>query len=361
MAKRSSEVVEVGRNIPTVGLDEALSQAEALFTSFREHPKECPPMLWIGPPGCGKTEGWQALAKKLELSIQTRHLSHVHPLDIGAVGLDPAKREMYFAEPPLVAEMNEKPAPRLLFLDEIDRTAPIVQSATLQLMTERKLNGFEMPDTFVVAAANAWHCQYTFELDSAMASRLLIWNIEPSVGSWLSWAASHEVDSRIMLAITSNPAILYEKELGQDAIKRADPRAWTKLSRALASGFDPHQASAFVGQVAADKFLQFAAFACEHAESIDEVLKGKLLDLEKFEGQEGKVAALGVYLCAAGRVRKEAPAAKILLNARKQLGAEKCYLVGQVISTIIPPWQLKAAQPEIVKLHTELLAAVGAA
>jgi MoxR-like ATPase len=160
---------------------------------------ECPPILFIGPVGCGKTETILQVAKsvtpfgtkKKGLVPLVRHLSQVHPLDMGGVGLDNTKREMYYAEPPLFNEWkdntDEGVKHSVTFLDEIDRAQPIAQSSMLQYLLSREINGYKCKNNYAIAAANGWHAQYTYELDKAAASRFVIMHVEPRKDDWMKW------------------------------------------------------------------------------------------------------------------------------------------------------------------------------
>ena len=76
-------------------------------------PSKCPAMIAIGAVGIGKTESVYSLFNNLKKqgvvnSLSVRHLSQVHPLDTGGVGIDPETRTMYFAKPPLVDDVMVK-------------------------------------------------------------------------------------------------------------------------------------------------------------------------------------------------------------------------------------------------------------
>ncbi len=315
-------------------------------------PDKCPAMIGIGAVGIGKTESETSLFHELReagvvKSNIIRHLSQVHPLDTGGVGIDPATRTMYFAKPPLVDEVMNQPGPRILFLDEIDRIQPIAQSGMLQVLSEKKLNGFDLEDTYVIGAGNAWHAQYTFEMDKAFASRPIIMHIETSVSSWLHWALEHRVHESVITAIQLAPDILNQHDdmKDMDLLKVADPRAWTNFSHALnhnAAG--PTDAAMFVGENAGRKYQRYYQFRNDYSELIEQLLNGKPVNTEDPN------LLLAVYLTAAGQVTKIHQAYKFLTLAKKQIGDEKSYIVGRLLTYRIPTTEL-LKDPKIKSLH----------
>jgi hypothetical protein len=320
-------------------------------------PAKCPAMIAIGAVGIGKTESVYALFNNLRekgvvKSLNVRHLSQVHPLDTGGVGIDPATRTMYFAKPPLVDDVmgskeRPNPGPRILFLDEIDRIQPIAQSGMLQVLSEKKLNGFDLEDTYVIGAGNAWHAQYTFEMDKAFASRPIIMHIETSISSWLHWALDHGVHESVITAIQLAPDILNQHDdfKDTDLLKVADPRAWTNFSHALnhnAAG--PTDAAMFVGENAGRKYQRYYQFRNDYSELIEQLLNGKSVETEDAN------LLLAVYLTAAGQVTKIPQAYKFLTLAKKQIGDEKSYIVGRLLTYRIPTTELLKDE-KIKKLH----------
>lgn len=354
--------LENNRNVMTTSLGHAFELTRQMLTNMP--PDECPAIVFVGSTGLGKTEGLTNLVGDLDYDLVIRHLSQVHPLDLGGVGLDAQSRELYFAKPPLYTEVMESKAARaakgkstksVVFLDEIDRVQPIGQNAIMQMLSERKQNGFKMPDTYVVAAANAWYAQYTYELDKAVASRLCIMHVESNTDQWIRWALDHKVHPSVITCISIAPDILNQHiggQQGEGAIKLADPRAWYNLSNALNHGVSADSASMFVGEFAAQKFGQALRFLTEYKDEIRQVLKGELLD-ENAKLTEN--AKFGIYLAAAGQVKTIEVARKYLPNSRKQLGDEKAYVAGRLITYNIPMQEL-SKDPTCHKHHMDMLA-----
>lgn len=346
-AEGSTEL-ENNRNLQTMSIGEAKNVIKSLISSLPA--EDCPAVVLVGSVGLGKTQSLLQIASELEMSPIVRHLSQVHPLDLGGVGLDGETKSLYFAKPPLYNEVMECKGKRFLLLDEIDRVQPIAQNTLLQILSERKQNGYHMPNTYVVAAANAWYAQYTFELDKAMASRMCIIHVQSSPSDWLTWASGQRVHPSIITTISLSPDVLNQHaETNDGALKVADPRAWHNLSKALDAGFEPCNAAMFVGEFAAEKFRACGNILRDYSKEIKQVLAGKQL-----ASADAKVL-FAVYLAAAGQVREIPQAESFIDNSRVQLGDEKAYIVGRLITYNIPLEQLSKNK----RIHAAHLAMAG--
>lgn len=371
----SKKVVENNKNIMEVGLGEAIDFMK--FTFNTQPAKEARSILLVGQVGMGKTEGIleamrtaSAYGFNKPLNPVVRHLSQVHPLDMAGVGLDNKDKSMYYAKPPLYEELMKLPAPRGCFFDEIDRAQPMAQNAMLQFLLSHELNGYEVENTWVVAAANAWHAQYTYEMDKATASRLLILHVASKKDDWMKWAVNHRVDTRVLIAIEQCPDILNQhggisdnsKEGGDNdgCLKVADPRSWKALSDALNAGMDTEYAAAFVGMNAAEKFKIFAKIQADYSKEIKQILQGKPVNFtEKFTSKtEEQRAMFCVYLAASGQITEIPIARNFLRNGEQQLDRERAYIASKLITYNIEPTVL-CEDPEIRKMHIDMVREIG--
>jgi hypothetical protein len=165
--------------------------------------------------------------------------------------------------------------PVTLFFDEVDRATQEVRQGLFQLNDSRQLNGHKLhPDTVVFACINggihgsAYQVQ---EMDPAELDRYTVYDLEPSVEEWLSWAKGN-VYPEIVSFIRANDAFLDYKELTHDpAAVYPSRRSWSRfgsvLSKMLPNGWPEGDAGAaelvfvigtgFVGTNAAQAFRGF--------------------------------------------------------------------------------------------------------
>jgi len=334
-------------NLPTYTLGQAL---EFIRHNLRLPPEKARTVVLIGQPGVGKTRGISELVRELSYSLVVLHLGQTHPLEMACIGIDPASREMYFAKPAVWSAVMAMPAPRVLFADEFDRISGMGQSAMLQLFQDRMFNRHKLEDTYVLGAGNAWHAQYSFELDNAFASRLVMVHVREDHEEWLRWGAAHGIHESILITIARAPDILNQHGEMEASVKRADPRAWEALSDALRGGVPAAHAACFVGEHAARTFHRYANLVREYQKEIEMLAKGKRVE-PKGETEAEKAGLLfALYLAAAGRV-EQPMAYTFLTNAQAQMGNEKAYVVGRVLSYHIEPRELILKDARMRELH----------
>jgi hypothetical protein len=305
--------------------------------------------------------------KRPGLKTAIRHLSQVHPLDMGGVGLDTKERSMYFAKPPLYNELLQlgEDEPKMAFLDEYDRCQPITQSATLQFLLSREINGFHARNTYCVAAANAWHAQYTIELDKAAASRMVIMHVEPRVDDWMLWATKNGVHPSILVTLSQIPDLLNQgggftrSSADTDGcLKLADPRSWKKLSDAMKAGLDVDYAATFVGQHAAKQLKIYENVTQTFSKQIKQILAGKEVSFDEpiTEKAQKMRTLFAIYLAAAGQIKERKIAREFLINGIEQVGPERTYIASRLIIYNIPAVEL-CKDPEIQRIHVDIFKA----
>jgi len=114
-----------------------------------------PVFLW-GPPGIGKSDIIKQLGAELDAHVIDVRLSLWEPTDIkGIPYFDSNTGKMVWA-PPLElpdAELASKHKQIILFMDEMNSAAPSVQAAAYQLVLNRRVGTYQLPDNVVMVAA----------------------------------------------------------------------------------------------------------------------------------------------------------------------------------------------------------------
>ena len=115
-----------------------------------------PIFLW-GPPGIGKSD----IVRQITNDLTNSHLIDVRlslwdPTDIkGIPFFDSNSGTMQWAPPSELPskEFAEEYDNIVLFLDEMNSAAPAVQAAAYQLILNRRVGTYELPDNVVIVAA----------------------------------------------------------------------------------------------------------------------------------------------------------------------------------------------------------------
>lgn len=155
------------------------------------------PVLIRGRHGIGKSQVAYQIAEQQGLPVVERRASQMTEGDL--LGLPDTAIASYeggdrkvttWNAPDWFATACEKPV--LLFLDEVDRATTEVRQGLFELTDSRKLNGWNLhPGTIIIAAVNGGEhgAQYQVgEMDPAELDRWTVYDVEPSVEDWLTWA-----------------------------------------------------------------------------------------------------------------------------------------------------------------------------
>jgi hypothetical protein len=125
----------------------------------------------------------------------------------------------------------------ILFFDEINLAAPSIQSACYQLILDRRIGDYRLPDGWVVVAAGnrSQDNPKIFELSPALLNRFFHCELQiPDSKQWTDWALDNSVDSRIVSFLNYRPQLLFKYDIRSKDKSFPTPRVWAKAGRAIA-------------------------------------------------------------------------------------------------------------------------------
>ena len=186
----------------------------------------------FGHHGVGKSVAMKEAAAEVGIECAVIDLSLCEPVDL--VGLPHVHEGRTRFAPP---SMLPSSGAGLLVLEELNRAPAHVRSPCLQLLTERRLNDYKLPDGWLpVACANPGAApesedalRYDVdELDPALLSRFVQVEALPDVKEWLSWARQTGIHAAAIELVEAegNKALLDNE---------ATPRGWAYASDLLKS------------------------------------------------------------------------------------------------------------------------------
>jgi MoxR-like ATPase len=177
------------------------------------------PLLVVGRHGVGKSELLRRAADELKIRFVCRDLSLMEPVDL--VGLPRMDGAVTRYLPPSFLPSDGQ---GLLVFEELNRCPSFMRAPTLQLLTSRTLNDYELPRGWLpVAAINPLEGEYEVEvLDPALLSRFVRVAVEPDRLEWLEWARSRGVHPGVIAYIESDTTVFHDAE--------SNPRAWAYIS-----------------------------------------------------------------------------------------------------------------------------------
>ena len=181
-------------------------------------------MLW-GPPGVGKSSVVAQVAEENKLELIDLRLSQLAPTDLR--GLPVAKDGKSTWYPP---EFLPTDGRGILFLDEINMAPPTLQGIAQQLVLDRRVGNYEIPDGWLVwAAGNRKEDRASvFEMPAPLANRFLHFEVQINFDSFRSWALKNSIDEKIIAFLAFRPDLLHKPNISEPAWP--SPRSWEMAS-----------------------------------------------------------------------------------------------------------------------------------
>jgi hypothetical protein len=250
------------------------------------------PILLRGRHGIGKSSVVYQYAASLKMPIVERRASQMTEGDLlGLPTIDEGVTS--FCPPDWLAMACDTAV--VLFLDEVDRATLEVRQGIFELCDSRKLAGHVLhPETLIFAAVNggvhAGAASYQVgEMDPAELDRYTVFDVEPSVQDWLSWA-NDTCDPMVVDFIRNNTEHLEHNDDPEPNKVYPSRRSWSRFSDTMAAAkmIEAGQsnptvfalASAYLGFEAAVSFNDFVANYSKVVTISDILDKGKTPDIE---------------------------------------------------------------------------------
>ena len=217
-----------------------------------------PSFIW-GPPGVGKSSLVHSIARRRSLPVVDLRASLLDPTDLRGIPAIQDGQAVWC--PPAFLPRAGRP-PGILFLDEINAAPPMVQASLYQLVLDRRVGEYELPDGWwIVAAGNrAQDRAVTFRMSSALANRFVHLQFETDIDDWRAWALAHSITPLVVGFLGVRPALLQEEP--GDSAAFAKPRSWEMVSDVVKRFGSVAQCRdvlpGIIGEGAAVEFVKFA-------------------------------------------------------------------------------------------------------
>jgi MoxR-like ATPase len=175
---------------------------KAILSAFKT---KRPVFLW-GPPGIGKSDVVQEIATELQGHVIDLRMAQMEPTDIrGIPFFNKDINKMDWAPPvDLPDEEFAKQFPIVvLFLDEMNSASPSVQAAGYQLILNRRVGKYHLPDNVVIVAAGNRDSDkgVTYRMPMPLANRFIHLEMRPDFNSWQTWAVKNNIHKEMYMII----------------------------------------------------------------------------------------------------------------------------------------------------------------
>ena len=281
----------------------SVTPSDARSRVLRAFKNKRPVFLW-GPPGIGKSELIQGLTEELGGACIDLRLGQCEPTDLrGIPYFDRDKGVMNWAPPiELPSEEFAKQYPIVvLFLDEMNSAAPAVQGAAYQLILNRQVGTYKLPDNVVMVAAGNRESDkgVSYRMPSPLANRFVHLEVRQDFDSWFNWAVGKNIHKDVVGYISFAKQDLFDFDPKSASRSFATPRTWTFVSDFL---YDEDATDAeltdliagTVGEGLAVKFMAHRKVAGSMPKPED-VLAGKVKELKVKE--VSAMYSLTISLC----------------------------------------------------------------
>ncbi|MEE9342900.1 MAG: MoxR family ATPase [Gammaproteobacteria bacterium] len=257
---------------------------EKEFESAR-HNQHTPVMLW-GPPGVGKSQIISQVAGRHDVEVIDIRLSQMEPSDLRGIPFRSGE-SVEWAIPSMLPNLERHGENGILFLDEITSVPPSVSAAAYQLILDRRLGAYEVPDGWAIFAAGNRQGDrgVTYSMPAPLANRFSHYELDVNLDDWVSWAYAHEIDERLIAFLRFRPELLFEFDPAHNPVAFPSPRSWEFTHRALAkfgdsSGVLVEALQACVGPAAG---IEMNAFIdnLENLPDIDAITRGESVAVPK--------------------------------------------------------------------------------
>ena len=272
---------------------------KAIIRAFK---KKRPLFVW-GPPGIGKSDIVHQIGDTMEALVIDIRLSLWEPTDIKGIPYYAANDNTMKWAPPTElpdAKTAKKHKWIILFLDEMNSAAPAVQAAAYQLILNRKVGSYVLPDNVLIVAAGNRDADkgVVYRMPAPLANRFVHLEMKVDFDDWFQWATENKIHTDVVGYLTFAKKDLYDFDPKSPSRSFATPRSWSFVSELLEDDDDENTTtdlvSGAVGEGLAVKFMAHRKMASQLPDPSD-ILSGKEKELKTKE--ISAMYSLTVSLC----------------------------------------------------------------
>src|SRR5215510_10806946 len=215
-----------------------------------------PVFIWRGP-GIGKSSVVRQLAQSLQQTLQDIRALLLDPVDLRGLPFLGAENRSKWATPDFLPQDGEG----ILFLDELNAAPAMVQASCYQLVLDRKLGEYTLPDGWAIVAAGNRDSDRgaTSRMPTPLRNRFVHLEFEVDLQEWCEWAIGAEIRPEVIAFLRFRQELL--NAFDRDANAFPSPRSWEFVSRILDANADPAiEYELLAGAVGAGAATEFSAF-----------------------------------------------------------------------------------------------------
>lgn len=218
-----------------------------------------PVFVWAGP-GVGKSSVVAQVAAELKLRLRDVRALLLDPVDLRGLPFLGSDGRSKWATPDFLPQDGEG----ILFLDELNAAPAMVQASCYQLILDRRLGEYALPDGWsIVAAGNRDSDRAaTTRMPTPLRNRFVHLDFEVDLQEWCEWAIQAGIRPEVIAFLRFRPELL--SAFNKDINAFPSPRSWEFASRILDSlvagshqGMEHELVAGAVGMGSATEFTGF--------------------------------------------------------------------------------------------------------
>ena len=242
-------------------------------------------VLGLGAPGIGKSQMIQQIGDKYRYKVIDIRLSQMSEVEIGGLIFpNEDKTKTRWLAPEILPDEERDGKNTILLLDEITSCTKRVQVAAYQLILDRRIGQYHLPEgTFVIALGNREEDDGVYvQMAGPLADRFEIHNIEVDFDTWKNgYAIPHNVHPYVIKYLTYKPSSLHTQVPGSEEMVFATPRSWVRVSDILCIDSDvtkdviKNKIIGNIGEYEAKSFITFCQSKNAYI-TVEDMLRGSV-------------------------------------------------------------------------------------
>jgi hypothetical protein len=228
---------EQEQNMSVLTESRTVTSQQARRAILKAFKKNRPIFLW-GPAGIGKSELAQGITDSGELGnalLMDLRMALMEPTDVKGMPFYNKETGTMDWAPPVDLPSDELAKQYdhiVLFLDELNSAPGATQAAAYQLVLNRRVGNYVLPDNVVIMAAGNRETDkgIVYRMPAPLANRFVHLEMRVDYNSWLDWAVENEIHSDVIGHITVHKQDLFDFDPKGSSRAFATPRSWTFVS-----------------------------------------------------------------------------------------------------------------------------------
>lgn len=177
-------------------------------------------------------EGFEEALKDYLKKKETKELTDVNngiSLETDSTG----SVVLHFTDRQIEEIMDDQNA--VLFLDEINAAPPVIQAASYQLVLDRRIGGYKLPDgvSIIAAGNNEGDKAVTFKMPTPLLNRLVHIDYTINFEDWHDWAVKRKIEADVVSFLNFKKGYLNQFDANSKSRGFPTPRSWEFVSKIL--------------------------------------------------------------------------------------------------------------------------------